>query len=168
MSSRACILVSACLLGAPVRYNATARTVESELLERGTDEGRIVPVCPEVSGGLGTPRPPAETSGGDGVMVLNGTARVVANTGADVTDAFVAGARHAVWLAREHGARVAVLKSNSPSCGTGWIYDGTFSGTRVAGFGVAAAALKAAGVQVFDETQIAEADAAVVALDSLE
>ena len=164
MASR--VLVSACLLGAPVRYNGAAKTVESEIVARWERQGRIVPVCPEVSGGLGTPRPPAETSGGDGVLVLRGSARVVTDGGADVTDAFLAGARHAVALAREHDARVAVLKSNSPSCGTGWIYDGTFSGARVPGFGVAAAALREAGVRVFDESQLAEADAALAALDA--
>ena len=166
MASR--VLVSACLLGAPVRYNATAKTIESDILGRWEAQGRIVPVCPEVSGGLDTPRPPAETTGGDGVLVLRGVARVLTDGGADVTEAFVAGARHAVALAREHGIRVAVLKSLSPSCGTGWIYDGTFSGTRVAGFGVAAAALRDAGVRVFDETQLAEADAALAAIDANE
>ena len=160
------VLVSACLLGAPVRYNGAARTVESAILDRWEQQGRIVPVCPEVSGGLNTPRPPAETTGGDGHAVLVGAARVLTIVGGDVTEEFVAGAGHAVALAREQRIEIAVLKSNSPSCGSGWIYDGTFSSTKVRGFGVAAAALTEAGVRVFDETQLAEADAALAAIDA--
>jgi uncharacterized protein YbbK (DUF523 family) len=158
--------VSACLLGAPVRYNGAAKTVESAILDRWQVEGRIVPVCPEVSGGLETPRLPAETTGGDGHAVLLGAARVLTSLGGDVTEAFVAGAGLAVALAREHRIEIAVLKSNSPSCGSGSIYDGTFSGTKVPGFGVTAAALTRAGVRVFDETQLADADAALVAIDA--
>ena len=159
------VLVSACLLGAPVRYNGATKTVQSEIFDRWLQQGRIVPVCPEVSGGLPTPRAPAELRGGEGLSVLKGSARVFASTGHDVTDAFLAGAEHAVALAREQRIEVAVLKSRSPSCGSGSIYDGTFSGATVPGFGVAAAALAQAGVHVFDETQLAEADAALAALD---
>jgi len=155
------VLVSSCLLGAEVRYHGGAATVNSEILDRWQREGRIVAVCPEVAGGLGTPRPPAEIQRGDGLLVLRGKAAVMAKTGVDVTAQFRAGAVHAVKVARENGVRVAVLKSNSPSCGTGVIYDGSFSGAKIPGDGVAAAALREAGIQVFDEQQLAEADAAL-------
>ncbi len=97
--------------------------------------------------------------------MLEGGAAVRTKDGRNVTAAFLTGAAQAVAVARELGIRVAVLKSRSPSCGTGQIYDGTFSGTLVPGSGVTAAALQASGVRLFDETQLAEADAAVRALD---
>jgi uncharacterized protein YbbK (DUF523 family) len=146
-----------------VRYHGGAATVASDILDRWQREGRIVAVCPEVAGGLGTPRPPAEIQQGTGLHVLRGEAAVMAKTGADVTAQFTAGADHAVRVAAENGVRVAVLKSNSPSCGTGAIYDGSFSGAKIAGDGVAAAALRRAGIQVFDEHHIAEAAAALLA-----
>lgn len=145
------VLVSACLLGAEVRHHGGAATVEHPVLRRWRDEGRIVGVCPEVGGGLPTPRPPAEIRG----------VRVVTSAGRDVTPEFESGARMAVRIARELGIRVAVLKSRSPSCGTGRIYDGTFSGRLVEGDGVTVAALRREGVQVFDETQLEEADLAL-------
>ena len=162
---KARVLVSSCLLGAEVRYHGGSARVDSQVLARWQEEGRIVTVCPEVAGGLGTPRPPAEIQHGDGLLVLRGAAKVMARTGADVTPQFVAGAAHAARTAADSGVKVAVLKSNSPSCGTGAIYDGSFSGAKVSGDGVAAAALRDAGIQLFDESQLQEADAALRALD---
>jgi uncharacterized protein YbbK (DUF523 family) len=159
------VLVSSCLLGADVRYHGGSARIDNDILRRWQDEGRIVPVCPEVAGGLSTPRPPAELMGGDGVRVLLGAATVRTDQGRDVTDAFVAGARHAASLARQFDVKVAVLKSNSPSCGVGVVYDGTFSGTKIPGMGVAAAALLDAGVQVFTEQQIEQANTAIEKLD---
>ena len=160
------VLVSSCLLGAEVRYHGGSATIDSQILQRWIAEGRVVGVCPEVAGGLGVPRPPAECSGGDGEGVLAGTATVVTRDGADVTDALVAGAEHAAAIARSLGIRVAVLKSRSPSCAAGEIYDGSFSGHLVPGAGVAAACLTRAGVQVFDETQLEDADAILRTLDT--
>ena len=145
------VLVSACLLGAEVRHHGGAATIEHPILLRWREEGRIVGVCPEVAGGWSTPRPPAEIRG----------RRVVTSAGRDVTAEFQTGAATAVRIARELGIRVAVLKSRSPSCGTGRIYDGTFSGRLADGDGLTAAALRAEGVRVFDETQLEEADAAL-------
>ena len=122
-------------------------------------------LCPEVAAGLGTPRSAAEAVPGDGAEVLNGTAAVMTSDGRDVTGAFVAGAGHAVAVAQELGIRVAVLKTRSPSCGTGEIYDGSFSGRLVTGTGVTAAALRRAGVLVFNEAELAEADDALEVLD---
>lgn len=152
MGEHARVLVSACLLGAEVRHHGGAATVEHPVLRRWREERRIVGVCPEIAGGLPAPRPPSEIRG----------VRVVTIEARDVTAAFHIGANMAVQVARELGIRVAVLKSRSPSCGTGQIYDGTFSGRLVPGDGITAAALRAEGVQVFDETQIEEADAVLV------
>lgn len=151
MRENARVLVSACLLGAEVRHHGGAATVEHPVLRRWREEGRIVGVCPEMAGGLPAPRPPSEIRG----------LRVVTRDGTEVTSAFLTGARTAVQIARELGIRVAVLKSRSPSCGTGRIYDGTFSGRLADGDGITAAALRRAGVQVFDETQLEEADHAL-------
>jgi uncharacterized protein YbbK (DUF523 family) len=159
------VIVSSCLLGAEVRYHGGSARIESSILSRWQEQGRIVGLCPEVAAGLGTPRSPAEAVGGDGARVLVGAAAVVTSDGRDVTAAFLAGAGHAVAMAQELGIRVAVLKTRSPSCGTGEIYDGSFSGRLVSGAGVTAAALQRAGVAVFNEAQLAEADDALKALD---
>ncbi len=114
-----------------------------------------MPVCPEVSGGLPTPRPPAEIEGAhaglDGTAVLDGRTRVIDIDGTDVTPYFVNGARVALALAQELGIRRAVLKARSPSCGVGRIADGQFVGRLVAGEGVATALLKRAGIEVVNE-----------------
>ncbi len=153
------VLVSACLLGEKVRYHGGDATLDHPILERWRREGRIVSLCPEVSGGLPTPRPPAEIVGGAGDSVLRRVAFVRRLDGTDVTDQFTAGAEAAVALARTHGIDVAVLKDFSPSCGSSAIYDGTFSGNRASGEGVTAAALRRAGVRVFSEQELDAADA---------
>jgi uncharacterized protein YbbK (DUF523 family) len=115
---------------------------------------RLVPVCPEVVGGLGTPRDAAEIVDGDGAAVLDGTARVMTAEGDDVTAAYRRGAAAAVDLARAVGATRAVLKARSPSCGAGAVYDGTFSRTQRAGSGVTAAALRSAGIDVVSDEEL--------------
>lgn len=147
------ILVSACLLGQPVRYDGAGAGGHA-LLQRWQALGWLVPLCPEVSGGLPTPRAPAEISGGQGAAVLDGRVPVLDVTGADVTAAFVAGATKAVALATQHGIRWAVLKARSPSCGNHETYDGSFRGVRVSGEGVTAAALRHHGVRVFNEDEL--------------
>jgi uncharacterized protein YbbK (DUF523 family) len=159
------VLVSACLLGARVRYHGGDAACDSEVLARWLAEGRIVPHCPEVAGGLPTPRPPAELTGGSGLAVLRGGARVVTRDGDDVTDAFRAGAAEAVALARANGVVVAVLTEESPSCGSSIVHDGGFRGVRIAGEGVSAAALREAGIQVFSQRELAVAERAVAALE---
>lgn len=158
------ILVSRCLLGHRVRYDGGAHG-PFDLLGVWQSEGRIVPLCPEVAGGLPTPRPPAEIPGGQGGAVLDGRVAVVTVGGEDVTTAFVAGAEAALELIALHGIRLAVLKARSPSCGNLENYDGSFSGTRVAGEGVTAAALKRAGVAVFNETELVAAQRLLAALE---
>ena len=146
------VLVSACLAGCECRFDGTSNLVGTvaDLAERGA----AVLVCPEEEGGLPTPRPPAEIVGGDGHDVLAGRARVVTRQGADVTDAYVAGARRALATAQDAGVRKAILKSRSPSCGRGQIYDGSFSRTSQAGDGVTAALLKQHGIEVVTETDL--------------
>jgi uncharacterized protein YbbK (DUF523 family) len=161
------VLVSACLLGERVRYDAGDVSCRDDLLRAWAAEGRLIPVCPEVAGGLGVPRPPAQIRGvGGGAAVLAGAARVATVHGDDVTDAFLAGAEVAVATAQRHGIRVAILKEHSPSCGATRIHDGTFSGVRVPGLGVAAAALRAAGVDVFPESEVAAAARRLAELDA--
>ena len=111
------ILVSACLLGVSCRYDGGANACPALLEALRAGGHTAVPVCPEVYGGLPTPRPPAERQG----------CRVTTCTGADVTAAYQKGADTAVRLAALTGCTAAVLKANSPSCGAGTIYDGSFS-----------------------------------------
>lgn len=158
------ILVSRCLLGHRVRYDGGA-SGPFDLLEQWIEEGRVVPLCPEVAGGLPTPRAAAEIPGGQGGEVLDGTAAVITTDGGDVSAQFLEGARQALELVQKHGIRVAVLKANSPSCGNLLTYDGTFSGVRVSGEGVTAALLKRHGVRVFSELELAEAAVTLAALD---
>lgn len=159
------ILVSACLLGQPVRYDGGGHGPFAALLQ-WQQQGRVVALCPEVAGGLPTPREPAEILGGQGGQVLDGLITVRTLTGEDVSAAFVAGAQIAERLVQQHGIRVAVLKARSPSCGNQQNYDGSFSGTLVAGEGVTASALRRLGVQVFNEAQLPEAEAALLALQA--
>ncbi|MGA4838556.1 DUF523 domain-containing protein [Streptomyces sp. G45] len=140
------VLVSACLRGVPCRFDGRAKAaaeVDAVLAGRA-----VVPFCPEAAGGLPTPRRPAELVGGDGHDVLDGTARVVDDTGRDVTAAFVDGAHRALAKARATGCAEAVLMPRSPSCGCGAVYDGSFSGELVPGDGVTAALLERNGVAV--------------------
>ncbi|WP_434712196.1 DUF523 domain-containing protein [Rhizobium sp. YTUHZ045] len=149
------ILVSACLVGHAVRYDGRAKPLLHPAIERWRAEGRLVTICPEMSAGMPVPRPPAEIAdGATGEEVLAGTARIIELTGGDVTEEFQQAAGNAVALARQTGCRFALLIDGSPSCGSGFIYDGTFSGRRQAGNGVTAAALKAAGVEVFSDREI--------------
>ncbi|PWB31702.1 DUF523 domain-containing protein [Pseudomonas sp. SDI] len=159
------VLVSACLLGQPVRYDGRA-SGHPDMLQRWQGEGRVLALCPEVAGGLPTPRSPAEIPGGQGSAVLEGQAQVLTVTAEDVSAAFLAGAQIALALVRRHGIRIAVLKSGSPSCGNLQTYDGTFSGTKVRGEGVTTALLRREGVQVFSELQLEAAAQALAALDA--
>jgi uncharacterized protein YbbK (DUF523 family) len=152
----ALILVSACLLGVNCRFDGGSNP-EPGLRDLAA-LGRLIPICPEVAGGLPIPRPPAEIedaqAGLDGRAVLRGETRVVSIEGADLTAGFVAGAQAALTLAEGLGIRQAILKSRSPSCGVGQTHDGRFEGRLVPGDGVTAALLKRAGIQVMTETDL--------------
>jgi uncharacterized protein YbbK (DUF523 family) len=146
------VIVSACLLGVACNHEGRSSSAASfpsapaEALTALRSTHRLIPVCPEVAGGLPTPRPPAE-KGADG--------RVLTADGTDVTDLYERGAAHAVALAQAVRAVGAVLKARSPSCGCRQIYDGTHSRTLVPGEGVTAAAMRGAGVPVCSEEDLA-------------
>lgn len=161
------VLVSACLLGKPVRYDGRAVPNDHAVLAGWLAAGQVVSVCPEVAGGMPIPRPPAEIEpGATAAAVLAGRARVVAVSGDDATQPFVNGAHEALAAARKHGIRVAVLKEGSPSCGSGYVYDGRFAGVKQPGVGVTAQLLTDAGVRVFSEHQWAEAQACLAQLQA--
>lgn len=153
------VVVSACLLGSPVRFDGRDKYCDHPILRRWIEEGRVVSACPEVLGGLGTPRPPAE-------IVDDGSRRVFTNDGEEVTREFHAGAAIVASQAVAENVRVAILKSGSPSCGSSFIYDGTFSKTRVAGEGIATAMLRRQGIAVFAEDELEAADAYLASLEN--
>ena len=138
------ILVSHCLLGEPCRYDGTSR-LDRQVIALHSTGHNLIPVCPEVLGGLETPRSPAE---------LQPDGRVLTQDGQDVTAAYRAGAERVLEIARESGCTVAVLKARSPSCGCGEIYDGTFTHTVKPGWGIAARLLADAGLEVMDEEHL--------------
>ena len=150
--------MSGCLNGRPIRFNSTSVSVESEIWNRWESEGRLVAFCPELAAGFPVPRAPAEIVGSTASGVLGGRGRVEEDNGTDVTDLFVSGARLAAQRALAEGCVMAVLTDGSPSCGTTYTYDGSFTGGTVAGMGVTAQLLSDQGLRVFPEDQIDEAD----------
>ena len=136
------LLISACLMGVRCRYDGGRKPLDclSELMDRHV----LIPVCPEVVGGLPTPRVPAERQG----------ERVMTQDGRDVTEAYRLGAEEALRLAKLFHCKLALLKEKSPSCGSGKIYDGSFSRTLIDGDGIAAELLKANGIRVISESEI--------------
>ncbi|MCC5909320.1 MAG: DUF523 domain-containing protein [Clostridiaceae bacterium] len=143
------ILVSACLMGVDCKYNGK-NNKSLEILELMKHK-QVIPVCPEQLGGLTTPRLAAEIQGGEGKDVLSKKAKVLRKDGADISEAFIKGAEETLKIAESMGAKSAVLKARSPSCGTGEIYDGTFKGKIAKGDGVTTALLKMKGIQVLTE-----------------
>ncbi len=138
------ILISACLLGCRCRYDGASKP--QPWLDALAEHHSLVPVCPEQLGGLATPRPPAERRGD----------RVVTREGGDVTAQYRRGAEEALRLCRQLRCEAALLKERSPSCGSGSVYDGTFTGTLTAGDGVTAELLRAQGIPVYGESRAAE------------
>ena len=158
---KARILVSGCLNGPAIRFNQTNVQVKSPIWDRWSTEGRLVHFCAELAAGFPVPRPPAEILGGDGQTVICGIGTVAEDNGNDVTGRFLRGAELAVEHALERGCVAAVLTDGSPSCGSTYIYDGTFKGGTKPGTGVVTQLLMDNGIKVFPETQLAEADAYV-------
>ena len=149
------ILISACLMGQPVRYDGKGKLLSHDLIERWRQEGRLVVFCPELAGGFAVPRPPAEIADGKtGADVLSGGASVIELGGADVTSQFVEGAEKALAVARAEGCDFALLIDGSPSCGSGFVYDGSFSGGKHPGRGVTTALLISHGIEVYAPAQI--------------
>ncbi|HYE84658.1 MAG TPA: DUF523 domain-containing protein [Clostridia bacterium] len=148
------ILVSACLLGTNCKYSG-GNNLTPKLLEL-MKEHTFIPICPEQLGGMTTPRRPSEIQEGNGILVLVEKAKVRDNEGEDVTEHFVKGAQESLNLAKLYGCTAAILKANSPSCGSGTIYDGTFSGKLKEGSGVAAQLLVDNGIAVMTEHDFEE------------
>jgi len=157
------LLVSACLLGNPVRYDGKAKILQHAGLAALIEQQRVVGFCPEVAAGLPIPRAAAELQAGDGKAVIAGRATVATRDGSDVTHYFVTGAKQALELCKQRGIGVAVLTESSPSCGSGNIYDGSFSRHSIPGSGVTAALLQHHGIRVFNQHQL---DAALEFLES--
>jgi uncharacterized protein YbbK (DUF523 family) len=147
-SKRGPVVVSACLLGRPCRFDGKDKfTPELAFLLEGRN---VTAVCPEELGGLGTPRPACQLRGGDGAQVLDGKARVISADGADRTQAFLSGAQAALERAVEGGAREAILKEHSPSCGVTRVYRDDVLGS---GAGVFTALLARNGIRVVNEVR---------------
>ena len=138
------LLISACLLGFCCKYDDGTNSLPADTIAALREQYELIPVCPETAGGLPIPRAPSERRGG----------RVLSREGNDVTDEYEKGALLALALAERFGCRRALLKERSPSCGAGEIYDGSFSHTRVPGDGVAAEALRRAGLTLFGESEL--------------
>ena len=151
------IFVSACIIGRPVRFNGTDNLVRDALMQQWQEEGRLVPLCPEVAAGFPTPRAPAEIEPGlNGGAILDGRARVYEDNGTDVTKPFVKGAELALETARRAGCRFALLTDGSPSCGSTYQYSGHFDMQTRTGEGVVAALLRRNGIRVFAEDALQE------------
>lgn len=150
------ILVSACLMGHKVRYNGREKARITATLARWQREQRLVTHCPELAAGLAVPRLPAEIVGGSGTEVMTDCARILESDGSDVTAHYQLAAWLALRAALESGCSVALLTDGSPTCGSELIYDGSFSGQKRTGMGVAAALLREHGIAVFSDNQLPE------------
>ena len=142
------ILVSGCLYGWNVRYDGRDIPCLDKRFLKWKEEGRLIPFCPEVFGGLETPRPDSQRVDG----------KILTRTGLDVTEEFLKGAVEMARLAKENKIAFAIMKENSPSCGSNFIYDGSFTDIKIPGEGLAAEILRKEGFIVFSENQIDEAE----------
>ena len=145
-------IVSACLLGINCTYNDNNK-FKRHIMQMAK-KGLCIPLCPELLGSMSVPRERCEISGGDGEKVLVGKARVITISGRDISANLIDGARKTLAIAKTLGIKRAILKSNSPSCGRGMIYDGTFSGILTKGNGITAAHLLAHGIKVYNEKDV--------------
>lgn len=139
------ILISACLLGVACRYDGCRKPLPTAVIEKLQQQYHLIPICPEIMGGLPTPRIPSE---------IQQNRKVLRSDGADVTENYQKGAEEALRLAKLFHCERALLKEKSPSCGSGKIYDGSFSRTLIDGDGITAELLKANGIRVIGESEI--------------
>lgn len=144
------ILISACLLGERVRYDAKQKKLRHPIVEKWLEEEILLPICPEVSGGLSTPRPAAE---------IQANGKIQTGQNEDVTLAFKQGAERTLALALLHQIKIAVLTERSPSCGSSEIYDGSFSRNIIDGQGMTTQLLRENGIFVFNQFQLEEVQA---------
>ncbi len=152
------VLISACLLGQLVRYDAKLKKLQHPLIEEWLTEGILLPVCPEVLGGLLTPRSAAE-------IQVNG--QIITGLGEDVTEAFESGAQQTLSIALKHGIKIAILTERSPSCGSTEIYDGSFSRNLINGQGKTTKLLRDNGILVFNQFQLEEVQKQITILNKL-
>ena len=138
------ILISSCLLGLPARYNG--EQLMHPIIEALEEKYELIAVCPETLGGLEIPRPPAEIIG----------KRVINKEGLDVTQEYEEGAQRTLDIAKGLSIKIAVFKERSPSCGHGWIHDGTFTDGMVEADGVCTRLLIENGIEVLGESRISE------------
>lgn len=136
------LLISGCLIGNNTKYNGLNNY--APLVEKLKEKYELIVCCPEVDGGLSIPRNPSEIKGN----------KVISSMGVDVTKEFNIGAKKTLELVKKYNIKNALLKEGSPSCGTNYIYDGTFTGTKINGLGVTAKLLKENGVLLFNEKEI--------------
>ena len=138
-------LISACLLGVSCRYDGLTKPLDADIISALQARYHLIPVCPEIFGGLPTPRLPAE---------IGKDREVFRNDGVNVTEAYQRGAEEALRLAKLFDCKIAILKERSPSCGSGIIYDGTFTGAKIKADGITAALLKENGILVMGESEL--------------
>lgn len=144
------ILVSACLLGDPVRYDGKSKPIYHTFFSEWLRLDLLVKLCPEMCGGLPTPRPPAE-------IQPNRLVKTAQNK--DVTSFFVQGAQQALSTCLTNNIKIAILKEGSPSCGSTYVYDGSFTKNKVTGEGLTTKLLRENGIAVYSEHQIEDASA---------
>ncbi len=145
-------LCSACLLGIGCRYDGKGKPNEKILVL--SKKEILIPICPEQLGGQGTPRPNSEIRGGDGADVLNKKAKVIEQDGKDISEFLIKGAKEVLKIAQLYNIKEAILKQRSPSCGSGQIYDGTFSKNVIRCDGVTTALLKKNGVKIISDEDV--------------
>ena len=170
------ILISACFLANPVRYDGTAYDIKNKvslealsIISCWQDQGRLLAICPEMSGGLPVPRPAAEIIQTEGVpvkeMAQAKAVQVQTQSWVDVSSEFIRGAERALALCQAENIKLAVLTESSPSCGSSWIYDGQFSRSKIPGEGVTTALLRKHGIQVFGQFELSAADHYLKSMD---
>ncbi len=138
------LLISACLMGYATRYDGRDNLVQD--IDELINLVQLIPICPEVQGGLPTPRPPCEQRG----------STIISNRGEEMTEYFERGAQEALGIAKRFSCQMALLKERSPSCGSNGIYDGTFTKTVIPGKGVCARVLEESGIRVYGESEIGQ------------
>ena len=138
------VLVSACLLGVDCKYNGSNNKLDDKIIHSLKEKYNLIPVCPEIMGGMPTPRNPVEITDG----------KVFDYDGEEFTKEFEKGSEEVVKLAKLYDATIATLKENSPSCGSNYIYDGTFNHQKIKGMGIAAHKLSKENIKLFNEENV--------------
>ncbi len=146
------ILISACLLGEKVRYDGDSMQLDHVTIKNWQESSLLLPICPEVSGGLSTPRKPAEIMPHNNELV-----KIVNMENIDVTEEFNRGAQAALEICQQHNIKLAILTESSPSCGSSFIHNGKFDGQKVAGEGITTRLLRKSDIKVFNQFQVEQA-----------